>query len=511
VKSESFSPELSPDSLFELNEGIVFSAHDGMLLAVEPESASWTVLDEFSCHFLKELQSYHSYGELRSHRFHINTETMDGFLGSLYRLDFLRINGRSFHDSVKLWERSNKYPHFFSIHITNRCNFSCRYCYNDSSPARADMALETMKYIIKKLLFEIPLPRITVEFHGGEPLLLFKELIEPAVLYGESLAGALGKKVRFLMQTNGSLIHRRTADFILKHDVGVGISCDGSEALHDRNRIFVNGRGTYEATLKGMKNLSSRRKRGGTLATIERPEEYSSVIHHAIAHDIHDISIRPVYPMGRAKAGGGISRDSASLFAEGFLEAVDIVLENNMESFSPPQEKNPVREKMIFRNLCTYIEMLISKERSDMCHRSPCGAGNSIIGFDTDGDLYPCEEMIGCKSWKMGNIHDPKSLPSLIIESSAYRVLNERNVEKLEGCSRCKWMHTCSGGCISKITATGGDPECGDHYCGFHKTVLERLALRISSEPSLVPQLLSTQYLRTHPIDSSLWRLSLLH
>ncbi|MHC9541864.1 MAG: radical SAM protein, partial [Vulcanimicrobiota bacterium] len=431
------------------------------------------------------------------------------FITSLYRLNFLRINGCSFHDPKKLWERKNRYPHFFSLHITNRCNFSCRYCYNDSSPARTDMALETSKFIIKKLLLEIPLPSITVEFHGGEPMLLFEEVIVPAVQYGESLSSTLGKKIRFLMQTNGSLISKRTADFITKHDMGVGISCDGNEALQNRNRVFCDGRGTYEATLKGIRNLFARRKRAGTLATIERPEDYSSVIQHAAAHGIHDISIRPVYPLGRAAKREGISDENASSFAGGFLKAVDLIVKLNREWSSQEQNRKPEGEKMIFRNLCTYIELLISKERTDMCYRSPCGAGNSITGFDTGGDLYPCEEMTGIENLRMGNIHDSESLLSIIVDSPAYRSLNERNVEKLAGCGRCKWMHICGGGCISKITAADGDPEQGDYYCGFNRTVLEELALRLSFEPSLAQLLLNTRHLETSPVDSSLWRLSL--
>lgn len=509
MRADLFSSELLPDSLIELNKSLVLSIHDGKVLAVEPESASWTVLDDFSRTLLKKLQGAQSFEELKNRLFPIEPSTVENFITSLYRLNFLRINGCSFHEPNRLRERGKKYPHFFSLHITNRCNFSCRYCYNDSSPARTDMALETSKFIIKKLLFEIPLPSITVEFHGGEPLLLFEEVIVPAVQYGESLSSTLGKKVRFLMQTNGSLISKRTADFIVTHDMGVGISCDGSETLHNRNRVFGDGRGTYEATLMGIKNLLARREHVGTLATIERPEEYSSLIHHAIAHDIRDISIRPVYPMGRATAKKGISPENASSFAGGFLEAFDLIRELNRGCSPPEHGKKPERKKMIFRNLCTYIELLISRERADMCYRSPCGAGNSIIGFDTDGEIYPCEEMIGFESLRMGNIYDSENLPSLILESSAYRRLNERMVDTLEGCRRCKWKHICGGGCISKIMATGRDPEYGDYYCGFNKIILEELALRISSEPSLVQQLLSTKCLRTTPVDSSLWRLSL--
>jgi len=508
--SEGFFPELSPGSTVEFNKGIVFTALEGNYLAVEPESASWTILDESSFTFLKALQTVRPYGELGNAVIPVQPEKVGRFLSDLFRLNFISIDGSCFYDTEKLWHRSSGYPHFFSLHITNRCNFSCRYCYNDSLPARSDMPLETVKFIIKKLLLEIPLPGITVEFHGGEPLLLFDEIIVPAVHFGESLSSALGKKMRFLMQTNGSLISRRAADFIAEHDMGVGISCDGGESIHNRNRVFADGRGTYEKAMKGLETLLSRRGRAGTLATIERPEEYCSVIRHAAAHNIRDLSIRPVYPMGRAAAGAGINNENSPSFAEGFMEAVDLISEINSECMAQSRGKKAAAGKMMFRNLCSYLEMLISKERADMCYRSPCGAGNSISGFDTDGDIYPCEEMTGIESLRMGNIYDSKNLASLIIDSSPYRMLDARRVEKLRGCGRCEWRRVCGGGCISKIVMTGGDFESGDYYCGFHKAVLSRLALAISARPSLIQRLLSERYLRNNHIDSSLWSLSIL-
>ncbi|MDQ7823153.1 MAG: radical SAM protein [Candidatus Eremiobacteraeota bacterium] len=507
--TEDFPLELKPDSLIEPQKSLAFSEHGSAVLVVEPESASWTVLDEFSCNVLKELAGGLSFGELAGRLASHEPAEVKDFITGLCRLNFLRVNGRTFYDPKALWESGRKYPHFISLHVTNRCNFSCLYCYNSSSPARTDMALETSKYLVKRLLFELPLPSLTIEFHGGEPLLVFDEVVLPTVRYGQSLSKALGKTVNFLMQTNGSLITGRTASLLARHDIRAGISCDGSEALHNRNRVRSDGSGTYEATLGGIENLIARRRHAGTLATIERPEDYSSVLRHALSHDIHDISIRPVYPMGRAKARGGIRPENAPSFAEGFLEAADLVKEINRGSTPFEAEERPVKKRMVFRNLCTYLDLLTSKERADMCYRSPCGAGNSIIAFDTDGGIYPCEEMTGIESFRMGNVYDRGDLSAIITGSSPYQVLNERRVESLKSCGRCKWMRLCGGGCISKIAASGGDPEHGDYYCGFHKVVLEELALRISSDPSLVQDLLGTESPERKPVYSSLWRLSL--
>ncbi|MEN6310692.1 MAG: hypothetical protein ABFD80_04050 [Acidobacteriota bacterium] len=65
-----------------------------------------------------------------------------------------------------------------------------------------------------------------LNFYGGEPLLNLG-LIRSAVLLTERLGRETGKKPRFSLTTNGSLITEESARFFARHGFGLEISCDG--------------------------------------------------------------------------------------------------------------------------------------------------------------------------------------------------------------------------------------------------------------------------------------------
>ena len=106
--------------------------------------------------------------------------------------------------------------------------------------------------------------------------------------------------------------------------------------------------------------------------------------------------------------------------------------------------------RTIFRNLTYYLELLVSKDRPNMCYRSPCGAGNCIISFNTNGDIYPCEEMVVHDLYKIGNVYDRRNITTTILESESNQKLNSRLVENLAGCRSCPWRRFCAGGCPAR-------------------------------------------------------------
>lgn len=80
--------------------------------------------------------------------------------------------------------------------------------------------------------------------YGGEPLLSFG-IIEKAVNYAEKKARALNKKLSIAIATNGLLFKKQHLIFFKQHGIKVCISIAGNRKLHDRYRIFANGRGTF--------------------------------------------------------------------------------------------------------------------------------------------------------------------------------------------------------------------------------------------------------------------------
>jgi len=109
-----------------------------------------------------------------------------------------------------------------TLYLTERCNFRCSYCYQ--SPGRRTLAVADLDRALD--FFRPHLAASSeVHFYGGEPLLAFG-LISRAVESLEKKRGA-GRKIRFGLTTNGSLINEDVIAFFRDHHFRLMISFDG--------------------------------------------------------------------------------------------------------------------------------------------------------------------------------------------------------------------------------------------------------------------------------------------
>lgn len=105
-----------------------------------------------------------------------------------------------------------------SLVMTERCNFSCPYCYQSthSGPVMAKGVIEAVIYALKN---QAQVPQ--VHFFGGEPLLAFEE-----IRFAVSALQAIGIR-EFSITTNGSLITLEKAKFLRDNNFTVIVSMDG--------------------------------------------------------------------------------------------------------------------------------------------------------------------------------------------------------------------------------------------------------------------------------------------
>src|SRR5690606_36716492 len=132
------------------------------------------------------------------------------------------------------------------------CNLACSYCYKEdlTTPAKSlDMDLETAKKSVELLLEEsAERKRVNLVFFGGEPLRRMP-YIKDVVAYAEKRAADCGKTVDFSLTTNATLLNDSVIEYLDAHGFGIAISIDGPKALHDKNRVTVGGKGSYDAMI----------------------------------------------------------------------------------------------------------------------------------------------------------------------------------------------------------------------------------------------------------------------
>jgi sulfatase maturation enzyme AslB (radical SAM superfamily) len=116
--------------------------------------------------------------------------------------------------------------HLLELVLTASCNLRCSYCYQNAKQGRR-MTWETLQTALDIVLCSDP-PEVTILFYGGEPLLELP-LIRRAVEHVEA-TGTPGKRVQYVMSTNGMLLDEETASFLAEHRFETQLSFDGVPA-----------------------------------------------------------------------------------------------------------------------------------------------------------------------------------------------------------------------------------------------------------------------------------------
>ena len=125
------------------------------------------------------------------------------------------------------------------LNITNGCNLACAYCYYkyETSVSENTMSVGTVKTVFEKLQ-ESCHDRFNMILHGGEPLTKGKSFFKKYLANQNKLLHS--KTIQNYIQTNGTLLNEEFITEFLsnRHDFRVGLSIDGTQSVHDQNRVF---------------------------------------------------------------------------------------------------------------------------------------------------------------------------------------------------------------------------------------------------------------------------------
>ena len=139
---------------------------------------------------------------------------------------------------------------FLILNLTSGCNLCCKYCFAETMQKHKTMSLDTAKKAIDNMLLQNgEIDEYSICFFGGEPLLK-KELVRQITEYAYSeITQKRSKKIVFRINTNATLIDDAICSLFKQYDFHVTISIDGPMELHDTNRIYANGRGSYDKVM----------------------------------------------------------------------------------------------------------------------------------------------------------------------------------------------------------------------------------------------------------------------
>jgi len=144
------------------------------------------------------------------------------------------------------------------LDLTNQCNMRCKYCtfsgkykyqrnHSDRKINR-DIAIKVVDYFIKNCDKK---ERPFLTFYGGEPFLRF-ELFKDIIEYTKSH----NKNFHYSLTTNGTLLNKKKIyEYLIENDISINISLDGPKEIHDKNRVMVNGEGSFDRIIENLSRI----------------------------------------------------------------------------------------------------------------------------------------------------------------------------------------------------------------------------------------------------------------
>ena len=139
-------------------------------------------------------------------------------------------------------EYKDWYPKVTSacFNLTDACNLQCRYCFVEQHPhfMTLDVAKKGVEFLINNLHWKqehgiYKNEKVGVTFFGGEPMLMYEEIIKPLVLWIEEVYPG---EVTFDITTNGTLLNKERIDFFKEHNIYPLLSMDGGPDTQNFNR-----------------------------------------------------------------------------------------------------------------------------------------------------------------------------------------------------------------------------------------------------------------------------------
>lgn len=143
-----------------------------------------------------------------------------------------------------------------TLQITQNCNLRCKYCaysgkYNQRTHNRNNMSIDTLKKSIDFVMERSDsVERLNIGFYGGEPLLEFTKIRSSVEYINEKYAG---REIDYSLTTNGTILNDEIIHFFINNDFNVMISLDGPKEMHNKNRVFENGKGSFDTIMENLR------------------------------------------------------------------------------------------------------------------------------------------------------------------------------------------------------------------------------------------------------------------
>ena len=351
------------------------------------------------------------------------------------------------------------------LHVTNECNLRCDYCYVSKTPDA--MTSETGRRAVEMIFRTAAghgFPMVKLKYAGGDALLNFR-LIGELHQLGTELAQTYGLTFTDTILTNGVALTNGMLEMVRDRNIALSISIDGIGEVHDSQRKFANGRGSFTYVVRAIDraiaagvapylSITVTGRNAGAL-----PQIVSFALDRGLRFNLNFYRDQDC------------SSDFVNLRGE-----EDRLIAGMLAAFAAIEERIPAYR---------LIDGLVDRSAFHAGHQHACGAGHSYMVIDHHGAVARCQMEI---ERPVTTVYANDPLKEIRLYADGFQ--NLPAIEK-EGCRECTWRNWCAGGCSLQTYRVTGRNDVKSPYCNVYKAlfpVLLRLeGLRLLKWGSDIP------------------------
>ncbi len=326
---------------------------------------------------------------------------------------------------------------------SSQCNMSCDYCfYCDEAEKRSTssfgfMTEQTLKNIIRKTMPHAQ-GMIAYSYQGGEPTLRGLDFFKQAVAYQKQY-NKNNLRVDNSLQTNGLYITEEWCRFFKEHNFLIGVSIDGTPAIHNSMRHTRKGEDTF-ARIEASTKLMDAYQVDYNILTVVTPK---------IAQSIKEVYayykekgwnfqqyIACLDPLGEERGLTPLSL-TPKLYGQFLIDLFDLWYADLLDNKQP-----------FIRQFENYVGLVIGYAAESCDMRGTCGIQTVI---EADGSAYPCDFYM-LDDYCLGNFNDTR-LQQMDARRKEIGFI-EKSFQIDPACKTCEHYALCRGGCM----------RCRDYY-----------------------------------------------
>jgi 12,18-didecarboxysiroheme deacetylase len=377
------------------------------------------------------------------------------YCGTVEPSDALRYGRRSGELPSHLLQFSEDKKPVVVWNVTRACNLRCVHCYAQAveRSRERELSREQGLALIDDLAdFGVPV----VLFSGGEPLVR-PDLVELARY-------AVGKGMRAVISTNGTLISRQKAEELKEIGLSyVGVSLDGMEAVNDR---FRGKKGAFREALAGIENCQAVGLKVGLRFTINsmNAQEIPKIFDLLERLEIPRVCFYHLVYSGR-----GSTLIEEDLNHDETRRVVDLIMDRTRDL----HDRGIQKEVLTVDNHADgpYLYLRMMRERNP---RAP-----DVLELLKMNEGNNSGRGIGCISWD-GSVHADQFWRHLsfgnILERPFSQIWTDLTNPLMAGlkdkkshvrgrCAKCRWLDICGGNFRVRAEAVTGDVWAPDPAC----------------------------------------------